>query len=83
MTNLASTPGWKAVSQTWGAIPMGCDDEQLFWLDGHPKPASENDMSWAVDYIVGPGYLKVMGTPLPRGRFFTAQDERAFSVLWL
>ena len=73
--NLASTPGVKAVSQTWGAIPMGSDDEQLFWLDGHPKPASENDMSWAVDYIVGPGYLKVMGTPLQRGRFFTAQDD--------
>jgi predicted permease len=73
--NLASTSGVKAVSQTWGAIPMGSDDEQLFWLDGHPKPASENDMSWAVDYIVGPGYLKVMGTPLQRGRFFTAQDD--------
>ena len=74
--NLASTPGVKAVSQTWGAIPMGSDDEQLFWLDGHPKPANENDMSWAVDYIVGPGYLKVMGTPLQRGRFFTAQDDK-------
>ncbi len=73
--NLTSTPGVKAVSQTWGAVPMGSDDEQLFWLDGHPKPANENDMSWAVDYIVGPSYLKVMGTALQRGRFFTAQDD--------
>ena len=72
---LASAPGVKAVSQTWGAIPMGSDDEQLFWLDGQPKPANENDMSWAVDYIVGPSYLKVMGTALERGRFFTAQDD--------
>ncbi len=72
---LASTPGVKAASQTWGAIPMGADDEQLFWLDGQPKPANENDMSWAVDYIVQPAYLKVMGIPLERGRFFTPQDD--------
>jgi predicted permease len=73
---LASTPGVKAASQTWGAIPMGADDEQLFWLDGQPKPANENDMSWAVDYIVQPGYLKVMGIPLERGRFFTPHDDQ-------
>jgi predicted permease len=72
---LASSPGVKAVSQTWGAIPMGADDEQLFWLDGQPKPANENDMNWAVDYIVQPGYLKVMGVPLKRGRFFTSKDD--------
>ena len=72
---LASTPGVKAVSQTWGAIPMGSDDEQLFWLDGQPKPASENDMNWAVDYIVQPGYLNVMGIALQRGRFITTQDD--------
>ncbi len=72
---LASTPGVKAVSQTWGAIPMGSDDEQLFWLDGQPKPATENDMNWAVDYIVQPGYLNVMGIALQRGRFITTQDD--------
>ncbi len=72
---LASTPGVKAISQTWGAIPMGSDDEQLFWLDGQPKPASENDMNWAVDYIVQPGYLNVMGIALQRGRFITTQDD--------
>jgi predicted permease len=72
---LASAPGVKAASQTWGAIPMGSDDEQLFWLDGQAKPANENDMSWAVDYIVQPGYLNVMGIPLERGRFFSPQDD--------
>ena len=72
---LASTPGVKAASQTWGAIPMGSDDEELFWLDGQAKPANENDMSWAVDYIVQPSYLKVMGIALERGRFFTSQDD--------
>ena len=72
---LASVPGVKAVSQTWGAVPISDDDEQLFWLEGQPKPANENDMNWAVDYIVEPDYLKVMGTPLKQGRFLTPQDD--------
>ncbi len=44
---LASIPGIQAVSQTWGAVPFSGDDEQLFWLEGQPKPANENDMNWA------------------------------------
>ena len=72
---LASVPGVQAVSQTWGAVPLSGDDEQLFWLEGQPKPASENDMNWAIDYIVEPDYLKAMGIPLQRGRFFTPQDN--------
>jgi predicted permease len=72
---LASVPGIQAVSQTWGAVPFSGDDEQLFWLEGQPKPANENDMNWGIDYIVEPGYLKAMGIPLLRGRFFSAQDN--------
>jgi predicted permease len=72
---LASTPGVVAVSPVWGALPMGMDDERLFWLDGQPKPASDHDMNWALDYIVEPDYLRVMQIPLKRGRFFTRQDD--------
>ena len=72
---IASIPGVEAVSQTWGALPMAGDDEQTFWFEGQPKPASENDKSWAIDYIVEPGYLKAMQIPLLRGRFFTEQDN--------
>ena len=72
---LASTPNIEAVSQTWGAIPIAGDDEQLFWLDGQPKPTNENEMNWAIDYIVEPDYLKVMQTQLIGGRFFTPQDD--------
>jgi predicted permease len=78
---LAATPGLQAVSQTWAALPMSGDDEDVFWLDGKPKPASQNDMNWAVKYVVDPDYLKVMQIRLRRGRFFTPQDnERAPSV---
>jgi len=72
---LAAVPGIQAVSQTWGAVPLGSDDEQLFWLEGQPKPANENDMNWAIDYMVEPDYLKAMGIPLRRGRFFAQQDN--------
>ena len=60
---------------------MAGDDEHVFWLDGQPKPASQNEMNWAVKYVVEPDYLKVMQIPLQRGRFFTPQDnEHAPSV---
>jgi predicted permease len=72
---LSSTPGVQAASLSWAAVPLASDDEELFWLDGQPKPASESDMSWAISYVVQEDYLKVMGIPLQRGRFFTAQDR--------
>jgi predicted permease len=72
---VASIPGVEAVSQTWGSLPMGGDDEGTFWFDGQPKPSTQNEMSWGIDYIVEPGYLRAMGIPLLRGRFFTDQDD--------
>ena len=72
---LRTTPGVKAISLSWAAVPLSSDDEELFWLEGQPKPASENDMNWAISYVVQEDYLKVLGIPLVRGRFFTAQDR--------
>ena len=72
---LAATPGVQAVSMTWAAIPMSGDDEDIFWLDGQPKPASQNEMNWGVKYVVDPDYLKVMEIRLRRGRFLTSQDN--------
>jgi predicted permease len=71
----AATPAVQAVSHSWGAVPMSGEDDQLFWIDGQPKPANESDMSWTLDYIVGPDYLRVMGIPLVHGRFFAANDD--------
>jgi predicted permease len=78
---IVAIPGVQAVSQTWGALPFDADDEQLFLLEGQPKPENENDMNWAIDYIVEPGYLKAMGIPLKRGRFFTEQDDEKSPVV--
>jgi len=73
---IEQTPGVRGVSLLWGAFPMNYDDEDLFWLEGEPKPASQNDMHWAIRYIVEPGYLKAMGISLTRGRFFNENDDQ-------
>ncbi|MGC1417213.1 MAG: ABC transporter permease [Candidatus Acidiferrum sp.] len=72
---LMAVPGVTASSLSWGAIPMSSDDEDLFWIEGKPKPATENDMDWALSYVVQESYLQVMKVPLERGRFFTAHDD--------
>jgi predicted permease len=72
---LAATRGVQAVSISWASLPLGGDDEQLFWMDGQPKPSSPSDMNWALRYIVEPGYLKAMGLTLREGRFFTGADR--------
>jgi predicted permease len=70
-----TVPGVKALSLSWGAVPISSDDEDLFWIEGQPVPTSENDMKWALSYVVEEDYLQVMHTPLLRGRFFTAHDN--------
>ena len=72
---IASVPGVRAVAPSWGSFPLGGDDEALFWMEGQPKPATMSDMNWALSYVVGPDYLKIMRTPLLRGRFLEARDD--------
>jgi predicted permease len=71
----SASPGVMGVSVSWGAVPLGADDEQLFWLDNQPKPSNENDMNWGISYVVEPDYLKTMRISLLRGRFFTDADN--------
>src|ERR1700722_16647989 len=72
---IASIPGVTAAGRTSGALPMAGDNEVGFWVEGQPKPSTETAMPNAVNYFVGPGYLKAMGIRLLRGRFITAQDN--------
>lgn len=74
---LAAVHGVTASSLSWGAVPMDSDDEDLFWIEGQPKPTNENDMNWSLSYVVQETYLQVMRIPLERGRFFTAQDNES------
>ena len=72
---MKSVPGVTAVSLSWGALPLSGDDEDLFWIESQPKPATENEMKMALSYVVQEDYLRVMGIALERGRFFTAHDN--------
>jgi predicted permease len=80
-STLGAAPGVDSLALSWGGLPMAGEDDTLFWLAGDPKPATENEMKWALSYVVEPEYLKVMQIPLKRGRFFTPDDnEHAPSV---
>jgi predicted permease len=74
-STVASVPGVEAVSLSWGAFPMGGDDEWLFWFEGRPKPTTQSEMNWTLEYVVEPGYFSAMRIPLHSGRFFTEQDD--------
>jgi len=70
-----SIPGVQAVSITLGSRPMIHDSTLPFWIDGEPKPASDNDMHAAMFYLVEAGFQQAMGLTLERGRFVTPQDD--------
>jgi predicted permease len=74
---ILAVPGVQQISMMSGSQPMsGSDDEVLFWLENEPKPTTENDMRWALEYTVEPDYLALMHIPLERGRFFNSTDDQ-------
>jgi len=79
---LIAIPGVQAVSLQGGSLPMSGDSELPFWKEGQAKPAVQDEMPEALFYLVEPGYLKAMGTPLLKGRFLTEQEnERSQPVV--
>ncbi|MFZ0820820.1 MAG: ABC transporter permease [Candidatus Acidiferrales bacterium] len=74
-STLVSLPGVQYASLQGGSLPMQGDSELPFWIEGHPKPATMQDMPFALFYLAEPEYLKAMGTTLLRGRFYTEQDS--------
>lgn len=79
---LHSIPGVESASFNWGAHPMESDDEAVFWADGMVRPEHQADLPMTLQYIVQPEYLRLMQTPVLRGRFLTeADNENAARVL--
>jgi len=72
---LRTVPGVKAISVLLGGLPMSGDSELPYWVEGRPRPAEQSQMDLALFYGVDPEYLRVMGIPLLRGRFLSAQDN--------
>jgi predicted permease len=79
LSGLQSIPAVQDVSMIGGALPMTGDSELPFWREGQPKPASDNDMPFALFYLVTPGYQKAMNIPMERGRFFNDNDSEGRS----
>jgi predicted permease len=75
LRQMESIPGVESASVVGGSIPMTGDSEIPFWLEGQPKPANDNDMPFALFYIVTPGYQQAMRIPVERGRSLTGRDD--------
>jgi predicted permease len=75
LRQFGAVPGVQSVSMMGGALPMTGDSEVPFWREGQPKPQNQADMTFALFYLVNPGYVDAMKIPVQRGRFFTEQDD--------
>ncbi|HVB07914.1 MAG TPA: ABC transporter permease [Candidatus Acidoferrales bacterium] len=73
-TGLAAVPGVRFVSASGGSEPLEGDTEIPFWIEGHPKPPSDNQMPSILLYFVDSDYLSAMQIPLLRGRFLKPED---------
>ena len=72
---IAQIPGLEAAALTDASRPLNDDWEDRFWIEGRPKPPTVHEMPDTLLYVVSPNYLRVMGIPLLRGRFFTSEDS--------
>ncbi len=73
LMRLRQVPGVEAADLT-NIVPLsGADNGGPFWIG--PQPASLQEAPHALYFWTGPDYLKVMGIPLLRGRFFTPDDQ--------
>jgi predicted permease len=66
-------PGVQAASVS-SDLPMRDDSEIFFYVADRPKPTQEQ-LPWAMFYMVSPGYKDAMGLQLIKGRFLAAQDH--------
>jgi predicted permease len=74
LDRIRATPGVQAADFTM-LVPLTPDDNEApFWIDGR-KPDTPQNAPRTVIFDTGPDYLRTMGIPLLRGRFFTANDN--------
>jgi putative ABC transport system permease protein len=66
-------PGVQAVDFTYIVPLVGEDNVAPFWI-GSQKPALIQAAPRMMVFDTGPDYLRAMGIPLVRGRFFTQED---------
>ncbi len=73
LERIRSIPGVQAADFTM-LVPLTDDDNDTpFWI-GSDKPAVLQNAPRMLVFDTGPDYLRTMGIPLLRGRFFTRED---------
>jgi predicted permease len=75
--SIRALPGVEAAGMGDDVPLTGSDSELPFWVSGRPRPSSQSQMLWALDYDVTPGYFRAMGIPLLQGRFISDADDKA------
>ena len=70
---IRSIPGVQAADFTWAVPLTGQGSTMPFWI-GSQKPVSLQAAPRLLMFLTGPDYLRTMGIPLLRGRFFTVED---------
>jgi predicted permease len=73
LERVRNIPGVESAAVTILVPLSGYDAKTSFWTSDHP-PSSLAQMPMALTYFTTPGYLRTMGIPLLRGRYFTEQD---------
>jgi predicted permease len=73
LRRIEALPGVQAASVS-NDLPMRDDNEIFFYVTDRPKPTQEQ-LPWAMFYLVSPGYQDAMGLQLIKGRFLTSQDN--------
>ena len=80
LDRVESIPGVQSAAMT-SLIPLSGDDSEiLFWPGKGPQPPPDRTPS-ALFYIVTSDYLRVMGIPLKKGRFFADHDTLASTLV--
>jgi predicted permease len=77
----ASVPGVESVAMIGGSLPMTGDSEVPFWPEGEAPPANQNDMTFALFYLVTSPYQPAMKIPLQKGRFLSDRDDEHAPVV--
>ena len=75
MRQFETVPGVESIAMIGGSLPMTGDSEVPFWLEGQPKPAHDNEMPFALFYLVTSRYQEAMRIPMQRGRFLKERDD--------
>ena len=74
LASLQHVPGADAAAVLAGNLPLTGESDINFWREDRPRPAPPADPPNAIWYAPTPAYLRAMGIPLRRGRFFSDQD---------